>query len=148
MASELALRYRTDDPECIYFIETNTVEALRSVQDRLQIGVPILFDEFEPSDAMQNIYMSPAMLKLVVQPCRASTVRGRTNDIGLHPGWRGFSANADSIDAWVGDFGKKRNDALAIRRRIYWATVLESVALTLTYAAAPPPLIFAVGAEL
>ena len=87
LAGEFALRYSKEPPESCFFIESNTVDSLRKVQDRLQIGVPVIFDEFEPADEAQNVHMSPSILKLLVQPCCACTVRGRNDDVAMHRCW-------------------------------------------------------------
>ena len=75
----MVLKYQESNQ---YFLMTNTVDSLRSVQSLMQSGVPILLDEVggDQNDA-QVIHKSVNMWKALLQGKNPSQIRARNNDI-------------------------------------------------------------------
>ena len=106
MCSTLATVYaaRQSQPlEDAYFIRASSLEGVKQVQDKVQPGVPLMLDEFEPSDTDQIQYLSANGLKCLLDVSRACDLRGRGQQLLLPAQTpRIFTANSNSLKDWVG----------------------------------------------
>ncbi len=69
----------------------------------LMLMIRWVLDEFHPYDSQQLVHMSETMLKVLLTPQMAGTLRGRKDDVKLVAGVaRLISANSSSPQAWCG----------------------------------------------
>ena len=88
------------DSAMIYM--SSAVDPAKSIQ--FKAGMAWVLDEFHPFDSNQLVHMSETMLKVLLTPQMAGTVRGRSDDVKLVPGVaRLISANSNSPEAWCGN---------------------------------------------
>ena len=80
---------------------SSTIDPAKSVTFRP--GMAWVLDEFHPYDAQQNVHMSETMMKVLLTPQMAGTIRGRNEDVKMISGVaRLISANSGSPEAWCG----------------------------------------------
>ena len=80
---------------------SSTIDPAKAIN--FKAGMAWILDEFHPFDGQQLVHMSETMLKVLLTPQMAGTIRGRNEDVRLVPGVaRLISANSNSPEAWCG----------------------------------------------
>ena len=83
-------------------VQHNTIDGMRDSQDHMCSYVPVVLDEFMPSDAEQNQYCSADMLKGLMNINKPRDVRARHRQVRLQSHQPIIiTANGDSADHWV-----------------------------------------------
>ena len=111
-------------PESAVYIFVNTVDSLRKFSTHLDVKVPIVCDELDPSDGNQLVHSSPNLIKCLLSVDSAGGVRGRNDDIAVPACPVLLTSNSIHIDGWV--FGSE-SDRIAMKRRLVWAEVTSSL---------------------
>jgi hypothetical protein len=114
-----------------YYIYTRTIEGLKRVKTEMQAGVPILCDEINLSDDTQIQYLSEDGLKQLLDITSMADLRARNENVTIYPNQPLLmTANADSIQAWLGG---RATECLPIMRR-FWCCQLTTRILKATAA--------------
>lgn len=119
LAMMLAMRYHPDGHALFLFL--TTIEAAKECKEYMQPGVPVIFDDIDPSDKEQLVHTSLAMWKALLQGANPFTTRARNEDIN----WsrrqpKLITSNAKDVDAWLGKMGisSDRSHVEAIEMRL------------------------------
>jgi len=95
-------------------ITRNSIEACRSLHD---LRWPLVIDEFSPTDRSQAKHWSLDIAKVIGNMAMASDIAANYKNVDIPPHTpRIFTANAKSLDEWMGD---KFEDCLPILRRFF-----------------------------
>ena len=95
-------------------ITRNSIEACRTLHD---LRWPLVIDEFSPTDGSQAKHWSIDIAKVIGNMAMASDIRANYKNVDIPPHTpRIFTANAESLDKWMGD---KFEDCLPILRRFF-----------------------------
>ena len=99
------LKWRVDSGECMpndTFVHiTSTMDYLQG--KRITNNHAIIFDEFKPSDALQNPKLSEDGLKVLLDVRGVGTCHTRYGDTLFPPCGRFYTSNASTPQAWCGD---------------------------------------------
>ena len=80
---------------------SSTIDPAKNIS--FKAGMAWVLDEFHPFDSEQLVHCSETMLKVLLTPQMAGTLRGRKDDVQLVPGVaRLISANSNSPAEWCG----------------------------------------------
>ena len=119
VAMLVAAQYNKDSYAHILFL--TTIEAANECKDFMAEGVPIIFDDIDPSDTAQLVHSSLGMWKALLQGSNPFTTRARNQDIN----WckrqpKIITTNAPDVDAWLGKMGitSDRSHVAAIEMRL------------------------------
>ena len=119
VAMLVAAQYNKDGYAHILFL--TTIEAAKECKDFMAEGVPIIFDDIDPSDTAQLVHSSLGMWKALLQGSNPFTTRARNQDIN----WckrqpKIITTNAPDVDAWLGKMGitSDRSHVAAIEMRL------------------------------
>jgi hypothetical protein len=134
IAMLVALQYDTNFAHILFL---TTIEGAKECTDFMAPGVPIIFDDIDPSDTAQLVHSSLGMWKALLQGSNPFTTRARNQDIN----WcrrqpKLITTNAPDVDSWLGKMGitSDRSHVAAIEMRLadceipgsMWANPVQS----------------------
>ncbi len=103
------------DNACV--LKLNTPEDVRNVPVSLRSLAAVVFDEFKPSNLNQAKFVDEDILKIWFDVRYGGEYRANYNNGSFPPGVpRTFTANADSVETWL---GIRHSDSHPILRRIW-----------------------------
>jgi len=119
LAMLLAIKYQSHGNA--HFMFLTTIESAKECKEFMAPGVPIIFDDIDPSDTAQLVHTSVGMWKALLQGANPFTTRARNQDIN----WcsrqpKIITSNATTVDAWLGKMGitQDRSHVEAIEMRL------------------------------
>ena len=118
MAMMLAMRYQPGGHA--HFLFVTTIEP-KECKEFLAPGVPVVFDDVDPSDSSQLVHTSIGMWKAILQGSNPFSPRARNEDIQWAKRMpKIITSNATTVDAWLGKLGiaHDRSHVEAIEMRL------------------------------
>ena len=116
IAMRLAVKYKGQDAK---FIMTNTLDALRNVQQHMSSGVPLVIDDTEPGNKAALVHTDPQIWKTILQIGNVASTRGRNDDVIVAPyQFKIITSNAESVDEWLHGLHCSLNHVAALKMRL------------------------------
>ena len=116
IAMRLAVKYQGAEAK---FIMTNTLDALRNVQQHMSSGVPVVIDDTEPGNRAALVHTDQQIWKTLLQICNVASTRGRNDDVIVAPyQFKIITSNAESVDEWLHGLHCSPNHVAALKMRL------------------------------
>ena len=124
-------RQLTHEEKDEYYIITSTPDSLKRLAEEgmMREGIPIVFDELDADDKKQHRgKLTANFMKQLTGVKDGGVLGARYQDFALHKNQpRMINSNAESMDKWLDGITSKPEDRLALRKRIAFFHVPQSV---------------------